>query len=148
MYKTDLAFGIGLFAFGALMAFVLIPFTTYQGVTFGLPPTFFPTLLSVCLMIFSLCLIAQSIYRIRLRRPRPSPISRLNLMVFIIAVAIIVAGVVLIHYAGLFVGAPLLIAAMMMLLAERSALVILLTSTIPVVSIYLLARHVLIMPLP
>ncbi len=148
MYKTDLAFGIGLFAFGALMAFVLIPMTTYDGVTFGLPPSFFPTLLSACLMFFALCLSAQSVYRMRVRRSRPSPISRMNLVVFTIAMALVLGGVILIDFVGLFVGAPLLIASIMVLLAERNVIVILTTSTIPVVIVYLLARHVLMMPLP
>jgi hypothetical protein len=130
------------------MAFVLIPLTTYEGVTFGLPPTFFPTLLSVCLMVFALCLSVQSVYRMRTRQPRASSISRLNLLVFAIVMSIIVACVLLIDFAGIFVGAPLLIAAIMLLLSERSIIVIALTSTIPVLTVYVLARHVLMMPLP
>jgi hypothetical protein len=53
-----------------------------------------------------------------------------------------------VDFAGIFVGAPLLIAAIMLLLSERSIIVIALTSTIPVLTVYVLARHVLMMPLP
>lgn len=149
MYKTDLAIGIGLFAFGALMVFLLIPLTTYDGRTFGLPPTFFPTMLSVGLMFFSACLVAQSIYRlVRYGGDRESPISLFNLLVFAMAMAIIVGGALMIDFFGLFVGAPLMIVALMLLLGERNPLLILITAAAPVVAVHLLARHLLMMPLP
>lgn len=149
MHKTDLAIGVGLFAFGALMVFVLIPLTTYDGMHFGLPPTFFPTLLSACVMFFSACLVAQSIIRlVRRGGDREASISLFNLLVLAIAMAIVVGGALLIDFVGLFVGAPLMIVALMLLLGERNLLLILLTATVPVVAVHLLARHVLMMPLP
>src|SRR3546814_17558933 len=47
MDKADLAGGVAIALFGILMIFVVIPLDTEEGMYYGLPPTFFPTLLCI-----------------------------------------------------------------------------------------------------
>ena len=69
-------------------------------------------------------------------------------VMFALSCALVVAGVVAIDFLGMIVGGPLLIAALMLFLGERGPLRILLTATLPVAAVYLLATHVLHAPLP
>lgn len=149
MDRIDLAGGASLALLGFLMIFVIIPLGTEQGSYYGLSPTFFPTLLSSLMTACALGLTAQAAYRIYRRAPsQPVPISAWNLAMFLIAVAIVTGGVVVIRLFGILVGGPLLIAALMILLGERSPLHIVLTATLPVGLYYLLAIHVLRTPVP
>jgi hypothetical protein len=78
----------------------------------------------------------------------PSPISRWNLMMFGLAAILAIAGVAAIDLFGILFGGPALIAAFMLFLGERSLLRIILTATLPVAAVYLLALHVLGAPVP
>ncbi|HEY9566487.1 MAG TPA: hypothetical protein VIR38_00235, partial [Thalassobaculum sp.] len=76
------------------------------------------------------------------------PIRPRDLQMFAISSGLVIAGAVLVDFAGVIVGGPLLIAAFMLFLGERSVLRIALTATLPVGAVYLLAIHVLRSPLP
>ena len=144
MDRADLIGGAGLALFGLLMIFVLIPMDTVQGQYFGLAPTLFPTLLSSLLTVCALGQVAQSITRIyRRAQPRPIPVSGWNLLMFLVAGSLALGGVVLIDWFGILIGGPVLIAILMVFLGERSPLRIVLTATLPVGLVYLLAIHVL-----
>jgi hypothetical protein len=76
------------------------------------------------------------------------PITAWNLAMFVIAAALAVAGTVAIDYLGMLYAGPALIAALMLFMGDRGALRIVLTSTLPVALVYLMARYVLYAPLP
>tara|TARA_R110000868_G_scaffold411456_1_gene704234 strand:- start:8553 stop:9002 length:450 start_codon:yes stop_codon:yes gene_type:complete len=147
--KADFIGGIAFALAGILLIFVVIPLDTEDGMYFGLPPTFFPTLLSVGLTVIALALAAKAWLRLRAGRAlQPMPIQLWNLAMFAIAATLVIAGVIVIDFFGIIAGGPLLIAALMLFLRERNPVRILLTSTLPVAAVYLLAIYVLHTPLP
>lgn len=149
MEKADFIGGVFFALVGILLIFVVIPLDTEDGMYFGLPPTFFPTLLSVGLTVIALALAAKAWLRLRARgTQQPMPIQFWNLAMFAISAALVIAGVLVIDFFGVIAGGPLLIAALMLFLKERNPIRILLTSTLPVAAVYLLAIYVLRTPLP
>jgi hypothetical protein len=149
MNKADLVGGAGLTFLGLLMIFVVIPLGTEEGMYFGLAPTFFPTLLASCLTLCAAGLAAQAWRRARENvETGPVALGRWNLLMFGLAAVLALMGVVAIDRAGMLIGGPALIAAFMLFLGERSLLRILLTATLPVLAVYLLALHVLGAPVP
>ena len=149
MEKADLAGGVAIALFGILMIFVVIPLDTEEGMYYGLPPTFFPTLLCIGVTGCAVALAGRAWLRLRAGgAQRPMPIRPRDLLMFAISSGLVIAGAVIIDFAGIIVGGPLLIAAFMLFLGERNLLRIALTATLPVGAVYLLARHVLHAPLP
>jgi len=149
MDRADLIGGVGLALFGLLMIFVLIPLGTEEGAYFGLSPTLFPTLLSTLLTVCALGLVAQSLVRIRRKgTARPMPVTGWNLLMFIVAGSLAFGGVLLVDWFGILIGGPALIAILMIFLGERNPLRVVLTATLPVGLVYLLATHVLGTALP
>jgi Tripartite tricarboxylate transporter TctB family len=149
MDRADLIAGVALSLLGFLMIFIIIPLGTEEGTYFGLSPTFFPTVLTSFATAGALGLTAQALTRIYRRAPaRRVPISGLNLVMFLVATGITLGGVLLIDRLGFLIGGPTLIAALMIFLGERSPLHIVLTATLPVGVVYLLAIYVLRTPLP
>lgn len=149
MEKADLAGGVALALVGILLIFVVIPLDTEEGMYFGLPPTFFPILLSVGLTGIATALAAKAWLRLRAGgNLQPMPIRLVNLVMFGISAILVIAAVLAIDYFGMLIGGPLLIAGFMLFLGERNAIRILLTATLPVAAVYLLATYVLHSPLP
>lgn len=149
MEKADLAGGVAIALLGILLIFVVIPLDTEEGMYYGLPPTFFPILLSVGLTVCAAALAAKAWLRLRAGGVlQAAPLRLRNLAMFVISAMLVVAGALAIDYLGMIVGGPLLIAGFMLFLGERNAIRIGLTATLPVVAVYLLATHVLRTPLP
>ncbi len=149
MDRADLIGGAGLALLGALMIFVIIPASTEEGMYFGLPPTFFPTLLTSFMTVCALGLTAQALFRMRRGVPsRPVPISRWNLLMFLVAAGLALGAVIAIDWFGILIGGPVLIAALMIFLGERNPLRIVLTATLPVGLVYFFAIYVLSTPVP
>lgn len=149
MEKADLAGGVTLALIGILLIFVVIPLGTEEGTYFGLPPTFFPIVLSVGMTACAGALAVKAYARLRSGGElRPVPIRLRNLAMFVLAAALVIAGAVAIDFLGMIVGGPLLIAAFMLFLGERGVIRIALTATLPVAAVHLLATYVLRAPLP
>lgn len=149
MERADLAGGVAIALLGILLIFVVIPLQTEEGAYFGLPPTFFPILLSVGMTACAAALAVKAWLRLRSGVGlQPMPMQRRNLAMLAIAVALVVAGVVAIDFLGIVVGGPLLIASLMLFVGERSVIRIALTATLSVAAVYLLATYVLHAPLP
>lgn len=149
MNKIDLISGAGLSVAGLVLIFIIIPQGTEAGVSFGLSPTVFPTILATGMTACAMALTVQALLRLRAGSDtRPSPISGWNMLMFGAASALILAGIVAINYLGMVIAGPLLIASLMLFLGDRSIIRIVLTSTIPVAAIYFLAFYVLRMPVP
>ncbi|MGB7302102.1 MAG: tripartite tricarboxylate transporter TctB family protein [Burkholderiaceae bacterium] len=170
MRKADLIGGIGFVIFALLMILRIIPGETESGTTYGLSPYFYPTVMSAGILICGIGLVWQN-----WRQPRPhnngdqavneagheieidtdmetnpeaAPLTASQLMMFLIAMAVIVTSVWLIQRFGIVVFAPVLIAALMIFLGERDWRVILPTMLLPVGIVYLIVTHVLQSPLP
>lgn len=149
MNRADLIGGVGIAVLGLLLIFVVIPGTTASGMYYGLPPTFFPTVMATGLTASAVGLVLQSLRR----RARgidggPAPLSLWNLVMFLLAAVIAVTGVIAIDHIGILWAGPALIAAFMLFMGERSIVRLVLTATLPVAAVYLLARYVLYAPLP
>lgn len=149
MNKADLIGGVGITALGLLLIFVIIPQNTASGMYFGLPPTFFPTVMATGLTASAVGLIFHA-WRRRASSAKdgPAPVSLWNLLMFLLAAVLAVAGVIAIDYIGIIYAGPALIAAFMLFMGERSVIRIILTATLPVAAVYLMARYVLYAPLP
>lgn len=147
--KADLVGGVAITLVGLLLIFVIIPLDTEDGTYYGLPPTFFPTLLAVGMTGCAAALAGRSWLRLRSGAAlRPAPLRMRNLAMFLLSAILVIAGALTIDFLGMIVGGPLLIAGFMLFLGERGILRILLTATLPVAAVYLLATYVLRAPLP
>lgn len=147
MRKADLIGGIVLACASLFLIYFAIPYGTEDGSYFGLSPLVYPTVMAAGMGLCAVGLIVQSI--VQANAPsEPAPISPWRLMMFVISISIAVAGVVLIDHFGIWIGGPFLIAAMMIFLGERKPVLIVITSIVPVVLLYLMATYVLKAPLP
>lgn len=149
MNRADLIGGVGITVLGLVLMFIIIPGTTASGMYYGLPPTFFPTVMAAGLTIAAIGLTLQALRR----RARgvdggPAPLSLWNLLMFLIAAAIAVGGVIAMDYLGILLAGPALIAGFMLFMGERNVIRLVLTATLPVATVYLMARYVLYAPLP
>ena len=149
MNRADLIGGVGITALGLLLIFVIIPQNTATGMYFGLPPTFFPIVMATGLTASAVGLIVHA-WRRRASAATdgPPPITLWNLLMFLMAAALAVAGVIAIDYVGIIYAGPAMIAAFMLFMGERNVIRIVLTSTLSVAAVYLMARYVLYAPLP
>lgn len=149
MSKADLWGGLGLLAFGLALIFLIIPMGTVSGAYFGLAPTVFPTIMASGLTLCALGLVIQSVKRLRVgHHGAEIPVNQWNLLMFLIAAALILGGVVIIDVAGILVGGPLMIAGLMVFLGERHPIRIATTAIVPVVALWVLALYVFHTPLP
>jgi hypothetical protein len=149
MSKADFIGGLGIAIVGLLLIFVIIPMGTEKGAYYGLSPTFFPTVVAAIMTLCAVGLAVQGWLHMRSStEPRPIPVRRWNIVMFLLAASISIGGVVAIEFFGLVFVAPVLIAVFMLFLGERNLLLIGLTSTLPVALVYLLAANVLRAPLP
>jgi len=149
MTRADLIGGLGLTIVGLVLIFFAIPYGTTKGQYFGLPPTFFPTLIATCLTLAAAALTVQAIARRRREStPRPLPVTGWNMAMLLLASALALGGVIAIDHFGIVYAGPALIAAFMLFLGERGIVRSVLTSTVPVAAVYVLALHVLRTPLP
>ena len=117
MEKADLAGGIAITCAGILLIFVVIPLQTEEGMYFGLPPTFFPILLSVGMTGCAAAFTVKAWARLRSGAPlQAMPIRLRNLVMFGIAAILVILGAVAIYFLGIIAGGPPLIAAFMLFL--------------------------------
>jgi drug/metabolite transporter (DMT)-like permease len=149
MSKFDLVAGLVLAVFGLSLMFVIIPMGTEEGAYYGLSPTFFPTLLAGGITLCALGLAVQGwLHQRQGGDGRALPITRWNVLMFLIAGVMLIAGVKAIEYVGLIFAGPALIAAFSVFLGERNPLRIGAAAIVPVAVVYLMATHVLRTPLP
>lgn len=147
MGKADLVGGILLALTSLLLIFVIIPLGTESGQYYGLPPTFYPTVIASGLGLAAVGLIIQSLKQSAINI-KPMPISRWQILMFLTGSAITIVSVIIIEKFGIWYGGPLLIGSFMAFLGERNLIRIVLTSVIPVAILSVLATYVLHTPLP
>ncbi len=148
MRTADAAGGAFLLFLSLLMIFVVIPAEIMEGTTFGLPPGFFPTLVASAMALASAGLLAKAILKPADYAGEPVPLTVREVGMFLIVVAIVVAGVLVTDRFGFLVGGPATIAAVALFMGERNAVALALTAVVPVVVVHLLVTRVLGSPLP
>lgn len=148
MRQADMIGAVVLLGFSLLMLLVLIPLEVEDGAWYGLSPYFYPNLICSLLGIFAALLLAQAIFRESRYEGQTHELSWFRFGVFVLLVGVTLAGVWLINQAGVLVGGPILILAIALVMGERRLKTLLLSASLPVVSVYLIATYVLKSPLP
>ncbi len=138
----------GLLFVGLLMLFVVIPAEADGDTWSGVSPLFFPTLIAAGFSIGCAALLARAILRPRAYDGMEAPLKLENFGFFLLACGIVLAAVFLIHAVGFVWGGPVLMAALMLFMGERSLLRIVPMSVVPVLVIYFFVTKMLNAPLP
>ncbi len=138
----------GLLFVGLLMLFVIIPAEADGDTWSGVSPLFFPTLIAAGFSIGCAALLARAILRPRAYDGMEAPLKLENFGFFLLACGIVLAAVFLIHAVGFVWGGPVLVAALMLFMGERSLVRIVPMSVVPVLVIYFFVTKMLNAPLP
>lgn len=148
MRTVDLIAGIGLLSFVAVMVFVIIPAENSEGIWHGLSPYFYPTVMLVGIAVSSAGLVVQAALKKSLYDDQPNTLTWWQLGCFLLLGAIILACVLVIDWFGLWIGGPLLIAAVMIYMGERKPLIIVPTGLATVAVVHVIVTYGLKIPLP
>jgi len=148
MRIADLISGSVLLAGSLLFLFVIIPAQVGEGKWYGLSPFFYPNLIAGGIAVFSLWLIVQAAMGNKAYKGREVPLSFWQIAIFLLSGLLILGGVIVVEHFGIWIGGPVTILAVMLLMGERRPLVLVPTAILPVVGIYTLVRFVLHAPLP
>lgn len=148
MRRADICMATGLLFVGLLMLFVIIPAEADGDTWSGVSPLFFPTLIAAGFSIGCAALLARAILRPRAYDGMEAPLKLENFGFFLLACGIVLAAVFLIHAVGFVWGGPVLVAALMLFMGERSLLRIVPMSVVPVLVIYFFVTKMLNAPLP
>lgn len=148
MRRADIVGGAFLLAFSLLMLGVIIPAEVEDGQWYGLSPYTYPNIICGAMAVFSLALLAQGIFKKSLYEEQQTTLTLFQLSIFILLIAVILAGVWLISVAGIWIGGPLMIISIALIMGEKRPLVLAICGLAPVASIYVLAIYVLKTPLP
>lgn len=148
MRKADIYGSATLLVVGLLVLFVVIPAEADGDTWSGVSPLFFPTLVMAGFTLCCAALLLQTIFRPSGYEGQEAPLKLANFRFFVIACVIILASALLIDAIGFLWGAPLLVAALMLFMGERSLLRIVPMSVVPPVFLYFFITKVLNAPLP
>lgn len=148
MRRADIYASAFLLAVGLLVLFVVIPAEADGPTWSGVSPLFFPTIVASGFTIFCAALLFQAICRPGGYVGQELTFKLRNFGFFMVACAVILTTVLLIHYLGFLWGGPLLVAGLMLFMGERNWLRIVPMSVVPVVVIYFFITKVLTAPLP
>lgn len=148
MRKADIYGGAGLLAVGLLVLFVIIPSEAEGDTWSGVSPLFFPTIIAAGFTIGAAALLVRALLLPGDYTGMEMPMSLQDFGFFMIACAIVLAAVLVIHGLNLVWGGPLLIGALMLFMGERNWKRIVPMSVVPVAVIYLFVNKVLNAPLP
>jgi hypothetical protein len=146
--KTDIYGSAFLLALGLLVLFVVIPAEAEGDTWSGVSPLFFPTIVATGFTVFCAALLFQALLRPRGYDGQEAPLKLANFGFFLLACAIILGAILLIHAVGFLWGAPVLVAGLMLFMGERNWFRIVPMSVVPVVVIYFFITKVLTAPLP
>jgi hypothetical protein len=148
MRKVDIAAAMLFLAFVGVMLFVIIPLEDDSGTWHGLSPYFFPVVLLFGIAASSVGLLVQAWTKPARYEDQPNPLSWSDLGFFLLIGAIILACTLIIHRFGTWIGGPLMIAAAMIFMGERSPIRIVPTAVITVAIAQAIATYGLKLPLP
>lgn len=148
MRRADICMATGLLFVGLLVLFVIIPAEADGDTWSGVSPLFFPTLIAAGFSLACAALLARAVMRPRAYDGMEAPLKLANFGFFLLACGIVLSAVFLIHAVGFVWGGPVLVAALMLFMGERSLLRIVPMSVVPVLVIYFFVTTMLNAPLP
>jgi hypothetical protein len=146
--RSDFYVGLVLTAAGlGLLGWIIPDWVRAEG-NFAMSPRSMPIVAAGAMTAFAAVLALRSLDRGESAAAAIIPFSRAALARIGVALLLIVGGIELMRWGGLFVGGPALIAAFMLFMGERQPWRIALTATLPVAFVYLLLEKALRVPLP
>ncbi len=146
--RSDFYVGLVLTVAGlALLGWIIPDWVRAEG-NFAMSPRSMPIVAASAVTAFAALLVLRSLRRREGAAVAIVPFSRAALARIGIALLLIVGGIELMRWGGLFVGGPALIAAFMLFMGGRQPWRIALTATVPVAFVYLLLEKALRVPLP
>lgn len=148
MRRADIWGGAGLMVLGLFVLFVVIPAEAEGDTWSGVSPLFFPTVIAAGFTLACAGLLVQAILRPKPYDGMRMPMTRQDLGFFLLACAIVLGSVFVIHAVGLMWGGPLLVAALMLFMGERSLWRIVPMAVVPVLVAAFFITNVLNAPLP
>lgn len=148
MRKADFVGGALLLVFALAMIFIVVPTGNVKGVWHGLSPFFYPVVMLAGIAAGSIGLLFQAWRKPQLYEGEPNPMSIERLGFFALICMIVLGGVMVTAWLGIWVGGPLLIGSSMVFMGERNPFRIVPVSIAPVIVAYLLVTWVLHSPLP
>jgi hypothetical protein len=148
MRKVDLVAGVLMLALVGLMLFVIIPMEDEGGSWHGLSPYFFPVVMLFGIALSSIGLLYQAITKPSLYDDQPNTLTWSDLGFFLLISAIVLVSTIVLHKFGTWYGGPLMIAAAMIFMGERSPIRIVPTAIITVAVAQAIATYGLQTPLP
>jgi hypothetical protein len=123
MRRVDIAAAIAFLAFAAVMAFVVIPAETTDGVWHGLSPYFYPMIMLAGIAISSVGLLVQALMRPASYEQQPKvPLSWAELGFFLLSFGIIFVGVLVLDWYGTWAGGAVMLAGLMLFMGELNPL--------------------------
>ena len=148
MRKVDIVVAALLLVFVGVVLFVIIPLEDPGGTWHGLSPYFFPVLMLLGVAVSCAGLLYQALTKPSMYVDQPNPLTWSDLGFFLLISAIILVTTVIIHWYGTWIGGPLMIAAAMIFMGERSPIRIVPTAIITVAIAQAIATYGLQTPLP
>jgi hypothetical protein len=149
MRKVDICAAVGLLGFVALVAFVIIPNESADGVWYGLSPYFYPLVMLAGIALSSVGLLVQALTRPSIYDDQPKvPLSMAEFGFFLIASAIIFVSTLVLHWLGTWAGGFVMIAGLMLFMGELSPLRIIAVAVPTLVINYAIVTWGLHIPLP
>ena len=148
MRKIDIIAAIGMLVFVAAMVLIVIPGENPGGVWHGLSPYFYPMVMLAGVALSSVGLLVQAVTQPRNYDDQPQPITWSEVGFFLMSMAIILAGVLVIQWFGTWVGGPLMIAAIMIFMGELRPIRIALVAGLTVAVTHAVVTYGLKIPLP
>lgn len=148
MRKVDIIASIVLIAFAGIVAFVVIPGENPGGVWHGLSPYFYPMVMLGGIALSSVGLLIQALTKPGAYADQPMPMSWAELGFFALVSVIVLAGVLLIHWKGTWIGGPVLVAAVMIFMGELRPQRILPVAILTVAVTHVIVTYGLKIPLP
>jgi hypothetical protein len=148
MRKVDIVVAALLLVLVGVMLFVIIPMEDEGGKWHGLSPYFFPVLMLFGVAVSCVGLLYQSLTKPAMYVDQPNPLTWSDLGFFLLISAIVLASTIIIHRYGTWIGGPLMIAAAMIFMGERSPIRIVPTAIITVAIAQAIATYGLQTPLP
>lgn len=148
MRKVDIVVGALLLVLVAVVLFIIIPMEDQGGTWHGLSPYFFPVVTLFGVAVSCVGLLFQALTKPSMYDDQPNPLTWSELGFFLLISAIILASTIIIHWYGTWIGGPLMIAAAMVFMGERSPIRIVPTAIITVAVAQAIATYGLQTPLP
>jgi hypothetical protein len=148
MRRADIFGSAGLLILGLVVLFVVIPAEAEGDTWSGVSPLFFPTIVAAGFTLACAGMLLQAILQPKPYEGRAMPMTGRDFAFFLLACAIILGAVFVIHRFGLLWGGPLLVAALMLFMGERNWLRIGPMAVVPVLIFAFFITKVLNAPLP